>query len=86
LWEEDSVASTPQALIDESIAASQPFADARLVAWAVVAEWETPDRHKHLTRLASANAAVWEFKGYMHEALYGMWEGTDLGRWSGNGR
>ena len=86
MWEEDSVASSPQALIDDSIGASQPLPDARLVAWAVVAEWETPDRHKHLTRLASPNTAVWEFKGYMHEALYGLWEGTDLARWSGNGR
>src|SRR4051812_28456457 len=39
LWEEDSVASSPQALIDESIGASQPLPDARLVAWAIVAEW-----------------------------------------------
>ena len=52
------------------------------MAWAVVAEWETPDEHKHLTRLASPNTAIWEFKGYMHEALYGLWESADLGRWS----
>jgi hypothetical protein len=86
LWEEYSVALSAQGLIDESIKASQPLPDARLVAWAVVAEWETPDRHKHLTRLASPNTAIWEFKGYLHEGLYGLWESADLARWSGNGR
>jgi hypothetical protein len=78
--------SSAQVLIEESIGASQPMPDARLVAWAVVAEWETPDQRKHLSRLAAPNMAIWEFKGYMHEALYGLWESPDLARWSGNGR
>lgn len=80
------MAPSPQALIGESIGGSQPMPQARLVAWAVVAEWETPDQKKLLTRIASLNTPIWEFKGYMHEALYGLWESADLGRWVGNGR
>jgi hypothetical protein len=29
---------------------------------------------------------MWAFKGYMHEALYGVWATSDLEAWAGNGR
>jgi hypothetical protein len=77
---------TSQTRIREGIGETPPVANARLVAWAVVAEWETQDGAKLLTRLASPTTPMWAFKGYMHEALYGVWATSDLEAWAGNGR
>jgi hypothetical protein len=61
-----------------------PSADARLLGWAVIAEWETEDGGKLLSRMSSDNVSPWGFRGYLHEALHGAWtEGAD--GWHGNG-
>ena len=77
---------TSQTRIRQGIGEIPPVPNAHLVAWAVVAEWETQDGEKLLTRLASPKTPMWAFKGYMHEALYGVWATPDLEAWAGNGR
>ena len=78
------MASSPQTLIATTIGGSPPVPNVRLVAWGLVAQWETPTGEKLLTRMASVNTSLWEFKGYLHEALYGSWV-TDTDGWGGSG-
>ena len=75
---------SPQVRVQQSIEQSAPAPGARLLGWAMVAEWSTPGGEKALTRLASLDMPLWEFKGFMHEGLYGAWAGLDAG-WEGNG-
>jgi hypothetical protein len=69
----------------DSISGHPPVPDARLIGWAVVAEWDTPGGEKLLTRIASPRTPIWDFKGYLHEGLYGLWASPDLSAWAGNG-
>ena len=78
------MAPSPQTSITTSISDSPPVPNVRLVAWGLVAEWETSNGEKLLTRMASLNTPLWDFKGYLHEALYGSWA-TDTDGWGGSG-
>jgi hypothetical protein len=75
---------TLQSGMQSCIAESPPALGARLRAWTIVAEWETADGERILSRMSSPETPVWEYRGYLHEALYGVWAGT-LDGWDGNG-
>jgi hypothetical protein len=79
------VNENPQTQVQSTIDHNPPVPGARLVAWAMVAEWKSPDGEKLLTRIASAGTPIWGFRGYMHEGLYGVWASPDLSEWAGNG-
>jgi hypothetical protein len=74
-----------QTQMHASIGENPPVPGARLAGWAMVAEWETVDGERLLTRIASPRTPIWDFKGYMHEGLYGVWATPDLSEWGGNG-
>jgi hypothetical protein len=67
------------------LADNPPAANAKLMGWAVIAEWETPEGEKVLSRVSSDNMSRWGFRGYLHEALDGAWTASADG-WDGNGR
>jgi hypothetical protein len=74
-----------QTQMHDHIGEHPPVPGAQLIGWAVVAEWEAPGGEKLLTRIASARTPIWDFKGFMHEGLYGLWASPDLSTWAGNG-
>jgi len=75
----------PQTQIQETIAIHPPVAGASLRGWVVVADWEMVDGRQVLSRLSSPGTASWDVKGYLHEALFGLWAADDVGIWEGNG-
>jgi hypothetical protein len=77
--------SAQQARIHTGIQDNPPVPDARLKGWTVIVEWEIPGGEKILTRMSSADTPVWEARGYMHEAIGGVWVAAGKGEWDGNG-
>jgi hypothetical protein len=59
-----------------------PSPNAKLLGWAVIAEWETPQGGKLLSRMSSDDVSPWGFRGYLHEALHGDWAAGTEG-WDG---
>lgn len=81
-----STAFGAQTRIHSAISDRPPVPGAELVGWALVAEWTDPAGAKLLSRLGCRDSALWEFRGYMHEGLYGAWTAESLDAWSDNGR
>lgn len=51
--------------------------EAMLLKYVVVAEWIDPDGSRYMTRRAANTSGdglpTWEYRGLLHEALYGQW-------------
>jgi hypothetical protein len=71
--EGEAMASPEQERMWDSISASPPQDDLKLVGYVVMAEWQEPDGQRVLTRLVGDHAPAWVAKGYLHEGLYASW-------------
>ena len=75
----------PKLNIHEAIQASQEENDklqeAMLIGWVVIAEWVSGDGTRSLVRMSGtpggAQPPEWQTCGYLHEALFGRWDGDD---------
>jgi hypothetical protein len=70
-------------LIHEAIEASQHgnemLEEGVLIGWIVVAEWLNYDGTRSLLRMSGTPGGTqppeWQARGYLHEALFGTWNG-----------
>lgn len=70
-------------LVHEAIEASQQgnetLEEGVLIGWIVVAEWLNYDGTRSLMRMGGtpggAQPPEWQARGYLHEALFGTWNG-----------
>ena len=71
--------------IHEAIQASQEgnerLDEAVLIGWIVIAEWLSSDGTRSLVRMSGTPGGTqppeWQTRGYLHEALFGDWNGDD---------
>jgi hypothetical protein len=67
------MASREQGIISVALESIPPQQDARLVGFAMMAEWEQPDGQRLLTRLIGDGGNPWQAKGYFHDGLTIRW-------------
>jgi hypothetical protein len=65
--------------IQASAEGNESLDDAVLIGWVVVSEWVSGGGTRSLVRLSGTpDGAVppnWQTRGYLHEALFGRWDG-----------
>ena len=67
------------AAIEASQDGNELLEDGVLIGWVVVAEWLNHDGSRSLLRMSGTPGGMqppeWQARGYLHEALFGTWEG-----------
>lgn len=65
--------------IEASASENEKLDGSVLVGWVVIAEWVGGDGVRSLVRMSGTPGGVipptWQSRGYLHEALFGDWNG-----------